>query len=185
MDLINARKMERIKILCIILGFPFLCNLHLKLCPCDILMLWTLLPTFRLNMLPTVSGLKTEVPSKLWDSIPGYMTSHQNLFQSQPGRKRKLTLANILNGPEYLEVRGLKIQVRVCEMECACNEKRLVSCGYVVGRFRRTFFSAVILLSSMTVKSLCKQISKDHITESYSVMNADIYIYTHTHTHTH
>jgi hypothetical protein len=27
----------------------------------------------------------------------------------------------------------------------------------------------------MTVKSLWKQISKDHITESYSVMNADTY----------
>ena len=62
-------------------------------------------------MLPTVSGLKMEIPSKIWDSIPAYMTSHQNLSQTQPGRKRNLPLADNLNGPEYLEVRGLKIQV--------------------------------------------------------------------------
>ena len=105
-------------------------------------------------MLPTVSGLKMEVPSKLSDFIPAYMTSHQNLSETQPGWKRTLSLADNLNGPEYLEVRGLTIQVRVCEKECVCNEKRLVSCGYVVGSFRRTFSSTIILLFSVTVKSL-------------------------------
>ena len=50
-------------------------------------------------MLPTVSGLKIEVPSKLWDSTPAYMTSQQNLSQTQPRLKRNLSLADNLNGP--------------------------------------------------------------------------------------
>jgi len=80
-------------------------------------------------MLPTVSGLKMEVPSKLWDSIPAYMISPQNLSQTQPRLKRNPSLADNTNGPEYLEARGLKIQVPVCEKERVCNEKRLVPCG--------------------------------------------------------
>ena len=128
-------------------------------------------------MLPTVSGLKMEVPSNLWDSIPAYMNSHQNLSQTQPMLKRNLPLADNLNGPEYLEAGGLKIQVPVCEKERACNQKCLVPCGYVLDRFHLTFSNTKILLFSLNVESLWKRISKDHKTESHSVMNGDIYIY--------
>ena len=77
-----------------------------------------------------------EVPSRLWDCIPAYMTLHQNMSQMKPGRDRNLFLADNFNGPEYLEARGLKMPGPVCETECACNEKHLVPCGYVVGSFR-------------------------------------------------